>query len=283
MAISLSSLRRTSVRRPPRLFLYGIHGVGKSTFAAAAPNPVFIQTEDGLGALDVQAFPLAKSFDDVMESIGSLYEEEHDFSTLCIDSVDWLEQLIFRDVAAEQKVSSIEDIGYGKGYVFASSRWATLLEGLDLLRNEKNMAIALIGHAQIRRFEDPMVDGYDRYSPDLHKVASATLCEWSDVVAFVNFRVATKQIDAGFNRKVAKGVGSGTRTMYLEERPAFTAKSRWRIGSDCPLDWATFEARLNKAQGGEDAAPAEQSEPDQPQPAQDAPQKSAVKRGTKKE
>jgi hypothetical protein len=145
------------------------------------------------------------------------------------------------------------------------------------------MAIALIGHAQIRRFEDPMVDGYDRYSPDLHKVASATLCEWADVVAFVNFRVATKQVDAGFNRKVAKGVGSGTRTMYLEERPAFTAKSRWRIGSDCPLDWATFEARLNKAQGGEDAAPAEQSEPDQPQPAQDAPQKSAVKRGTKKE
>jgi hypothetical protein len=279
MAISLASLRRTSVRRPPRVFVYGIHGVGKSSLAAAAPNPVFIQTEDGLDALDVQAFPLARSFDDVMSAIGSLYEEDHQFKTVCIDSVDWLEQLIFKDVAQEQKVGSIEDIGYGKGYVFAASRWATFLEGLDLLRNERGMSVVLIGHAQIKRFEDPLVDGYDRYSPDLHKVASATLCEWSDVVAFANFRVATKQIDAGFNRKVAKGVGSGTRTLYIEERPAFTAKSRWRIGADCPMDWATFAGRLDKAQGGEDAAPAEETE--QTPQAQEAQPKSAAKRGNK--
>jgi len=277
MAISLASLRRTAVKRPPRVLAYGIHGVGKSTFAAAAPSPVFIQTEEGLDALDVQAFPLARSFADAMDAIGALYEEEHEFKTVVIDSVDWLEQLIFKDVAQEQKVSSIEDIGYGKGYVFAASRWATLLEGLDLLRNERGMAVILIGHAQIKRFEDPMVDGYDRYSPDLHKVASATLCEWADIVGFINFRVATKQVDAGFNKKIAKGVGTGTRTIYLEERPAFTAKSRWRVGADCPLDWPTFAARIDKAQGGEDAAPAE--EPEQT-PAQEQP-KAAAKGGKK--
>lgn len=280
MAISLASLRRTSVRRPPRIFTYGIHGVGKSTFAAAAPAPVFIQTEEGLDALDVQAFPLARSFDDVMSAIGALYDEENQFRTVVIDSADWLEQLIFRDVAQEQKVANIEDIGYGKGYVFASSRWTTLLEGLDMLRNERNMNVILIGHAQVKRFEDPMVDGYDRYSPDLHKLASSTLCEWADIVGFVNFRVATKQIDAGFNRKVAKGVGSGQRTIYLEERPAYTAKSRWRIGSDCPLDWATFDARLSKAQGGEDAAPVEETE--QTPQAQDTQTEQAVKRGINK-
>ena len=279
MAISLASLRRTSGRRPPRIFLYGIHGVGKSTFAAAAPSPVFIQTEEGLDALDVEAFPLARSFDDVMGAIGALYEEEHQFRTVVIDSVDWLEQLIFKDVAQEQKVSSIEDIGYGKGYTFASSRWATLLEGLDLLRNERGMGVVLIGHAQIKRFEDPMVEGYDRYSPDLHKIASSTLCEWSDIVGFANFRVATKQIDSGFNKKIAKGVGTGQRTLYVEERPAFTAKSRWRIGADVPLDWATLAERINKAQGGEDAAPAE--EPEQQPQAQETQAKSPAKRGNK--
>ena len=260
MAITLASLRSTAVKRPVRLLAYGIHGVGKSTFAAAAPNPVFIQTEDGLDALNVNAFPLARSFNDVMEAIGSLYEEDHDFKTVCIDSVDWLEQLIFKDVAQEAKVASIEDIGYGKGYVFASSRWSMLLEGLDLLRNEKNMGVVLIGHAQIKRFEDPLTENYDRYSPDLHKVAASTLCEWADVVGFINFRVAVKQSDAGFNKKTSKGVGTGQRTIYLEERPGFTAKSRWRIGADCPLDWATFAARLDKAQGGQDAAPAPEGE-----------------------
>ena len=264
MAITLASLRRGAVKRPVRMLAYGIHGVGKSTFAAAAPKPVFIQTEDGLDALDVSAFPLARSFADVMEAVGSLYEEEHDFKTVVIDSVDWLEQLIFRDVAQEHKVASIEDIGYGKGYVFAQSRWSTLLEGLDILRNERGMATVLIGHAAIKRFEDPMVDGYDRYSPDLHKNAASTLCEWADVVGFINFRVAAKQIDAGFNKKVTKGVGTGMRTIYLEERPGYTAKSRWRIGADCPLDWAQFAARLEKAQGGQDAAPAPEPEESAP-------------------
>jgi len=268
MAINLASLRKTSVKRPPRILAYGIHGVGKSTFAAAAPSPVFIQTEDGLDALDVNAFPLARSFGDVMEAVGALYEEEHAFKTVAIDSVDWLEQLIWKDVAQEQKVSSIEDIGYGKGYVFAQSRWSMLLEGLDILRNERGMGVILIGHAAIKRFEDPTVDGYDRYGPDLHKNAASTLCEWADIVGFVNFRVAIKEIDAGFNKKIAKGKGTGQRTIYLEERPGFTAKSRWRIGTDCPLDWATFSARLEKAQGGQDAAPAEEAEAEQPQPEQ---------------
>jgi hypothetical protein len=261
MAINLSSLRRTAVKRPPRIFPYGIHGVGKSTFAAAAPNPVFIQTEDGLDALNVHAFPLARSFADVMDAVGALYEEDHKFETVVIDSVDWLEQLIWKDVAQEQKVASIEDIGYGKGYVFAQSRWSMLLEGLDLLRNERNMAIILLGHAAIKRFEDPTTDSYDRYGPDLHKNAASVLCEWCDIVGFVNFRVAVKQVDAGFNKKTTKGVGTGQRTIFLEERPSFTAKSRWRIGTDCPLDWATFAARLEKAQGGQDAAPVEDAEP----------------------
>lgn len=260
MAITLASLRSTSVKRPARILAYGIHGVGKSTFAAAAPKPVFIQTEDGLDALNVNAFPLARSFGDVMEAVGALYEEEHDFQTLAIDSVDWLEQLIWKDVAQEAKVASIEDIGYGKGYVFAQSRWAMLLEGLDILRNERGMSIILIGHAQIKRFEDPLTENYDRYSPDLHKGAASTLCEWADIVGFINFRVAVKQTEAGFNKKTSKGVGNGTRTIYLEERPGFTAKSRWRIGTDCPLDWPTFAARLEKAQGGQDAAPVEEPE-----------------------
>ena len=50
-----------------------VHGIGKSTFAAQAPSPVFIQTEDGLGMLDCAHFPLAASFDDVIGALAALY------------------------------------------------------------------------------------------------------------------------------------------------------------------------------------------------------------------
>jgi len=38
---------------PPRILIYGPQGIGKSTFISKSMNPVLIQTEDGLGNLDI--------------------------------------------------------------------------------------------------------------------------------------------------------------------------------------------------------------------------------------
>jgi hypothetical protein len=113
MAISLASLNRMTALKPPRILIHGVHGVGKTTFAAGAPDPVFLLTEDGLGTLDVPHFPLARTFDEVMQALAALYTEEHAFRTLVVDSVDWLEPLIHARVCKDQGWSSIEDAGYG--------------------------------------------------------------------------------------------------------------------------------------------------------------------------
>ncbi|RUM42983.1 MAG: oxidoreductase, partial [Desulfocapsa sp.] len=47
MAISLENLRTSTAKWPMILALYGVGGVGKTTFAASATKPIFIQTEDG--------------------------------------------------------------------------------------------------------------------------------------------------------------------------------------------------------------------------------------------
>lgn len=111
----------TSGRRPAprRVLLYGTQGIGKSTFAACAPKPIFIQTEDGLGEIDCDKFPLAKAFGHVMKTLTALYTERHDYRTVVVDSLDWLERLIWGEVCREKAVGSIEDIGYAKGYVFS--------------------------------------------------------------------------------------------------------------------------------------------------------------------
>jgi hypothetical protein len=137
MAISLASLNRATALKPPRILIHGVHGVGKTTFAAGASDPVFILTEDGLGTLDVPHFPLARTFDQVMQALASLYAEEHAFKTLVVDSADWLEPLVWARVCKDQGWKSIEDAGYGKGYVNALDLWREYIEGLNALRDDK--------------------------------------------------------------------------------------------------------------------------------------------------
>ena len=57
----LTKIQRGRQPMPPRLVLYGTEGIGKSTFAAQSPHPVFIPTEDGLSEIDCDRFPSAVS------------------------------------------------------------------------------------------------------------------------------------------------------------------------------------------------------------------------------
>ena len=240
MAISLASLNRTAALKPPRILVHGVHGVGKTTFAADAPEPVFILTEDGLGTLDVPHFPLARTFDDVMQALAALYTEEHSFGTLVMDSVDWLEPLVWARVCKDQGWKSIEDAGYGKGYVNALDLWRQYLEGLNALRDDKGMAIVQIAHTDIKRFDSPESEPYDRYVIKLHAKASALLQEHSDVVLFANYRVSTVKSDVGFNKKVTRALGSGERLLHTAERPAFLAKNRYALPDTLPMSWAAL-------------------------------------------
>lgn len=227
---------QTKKNKPPRIILYGVHGLGKSTFGSLAPSPVFIQTEDGLDSLDVPAFPLAKSFSEVMGYIGELAEQDHEFKTLVIDSVDWLEPLIWAQVCAEHNVDSIEKVlkGYGKGYTEALNVWAQYIDALNYLRDEKGMMIIQLSHTHVKRFENPETDAYDRYEMKINAKAAGKLMEHSDIVLFANYYTATKTEDGGFKER-KRAIGSGERILYTTERPAFTAKNRYDLPDEIPF------------------------------------------------
>ena len=224
-----------------------------STFGAMAPKPVFIQTEDGLGNLDAARFPLAESFDDVMAAVMALYSENHDFQTVVVDSADWLEQLIWKEVIRRRPttdrgrdITSIEDYGFAKGYTYALEPWREVLDGLNALRIERGMMVILIAHAKIERFENPETDAYDRYSPRLNKHASALIQEWCDEVLFATSKVHTKQTEEGFDKTRTRGIGTGDRILRTTERPAHMAKNRMSLPEELPLDYRVYAEHLGQ-------------------------------------
>jgi len=244
MAISLESLRRGGHPRPPLLLTYGVAGVGKTLLATSAPRPVVVQTEDGLGIISASTFGVLRSFDAVMEALGSLYTDQHDFETLVVDSLDWLEPLVWQHTARTHNQPDIESFGYGKGYLAALDTWRSLLDGMNALRDERGMGVILIAHAEIKRFDSPETEPYDRYQPKLHRSASALVQEHVDAVLFANYRVSTLKSDVGFNKKVVRGVSGGDRLLHTCERPAFLAKNRFGLAETLPLSWDELAAGI---------------------------------------
>lgn len=251
MAISLSDLNRLSSPKPPRIVVYGPHGVGKNTFAASAPNPVLINIEDGhpTGS-PIESFPVAQSFQDIIESMTALYSESHNFETLIVDSLDWLEPLIWAETIKRNNAAnpskqwnSIEDAGYGRGFVATLDVWREYLDAINALRNDKGMAVIQTAHAEVKRFDSPETEPFDRYQIKLHKMASALIQEHADMVLFANFKTSVTKTDVGM-KKVARGVGAGTRALYTEERPAFLAKNRHNLPPELPLSWDALTAAI---------------------------------------
>jgi len=231
---------------PPRFVIYGTEGIGKSTTASQAPKPIFIPTEDGLDQIDCASFPLATRFPEVETALELLINEAHNFETVVIDSLDWLERLIWDVLCEQYGVASIEKVdgGYARGYTHALTHWRRVLDGLNTLRSRRGMCVILLAHAKVEKFEDPESAAYDRYSPRLHKHATALVNEWADAVLFATRKIITKTEETGFNRErtIASGLGKdgGERVLRCVGSPACVAKNRFDLPAELPLSWSAL-------------------------------------------
>ncbi|NYZ70013.1 AAA family ATPase, partial [Endozoicomonas sp. SM1973] len=141
--------------------------------------------------------------------------------------------------------ASVEDFGYGKGYTEAQKYWREILNLLDRLRNEKNIAYILTAHAHIKRFDSPETDSYDRYQIKLNDKASGLVQESVDCVLFCNYQVNINKADVGFGKEKARGISTGQRLIHTVEKPAYIAKNRFNLPEKMPLSWEAFTNALN--------------------------------------
>lgn len=231
MAISLADLRKETASDPPRIVIYGPEGMGKTTLASEFPAPVFLQVEKGTPAgLELDSFGHLTSFNQVMEAIEALYAGGHAFQTVVIDSLSELERLVFKETCDRNQWPTIEKPGYGKGYKEADYVWQEFLDGVNALRRDSGMAVVMIAHAEVDRFDDPQTQSYSRYGLSLHDRAAALVSREADAILLVKQDVTIKQDDP--NAKQGAGArkradGGETRWIYCEGRPAFAAKNRY--------------------------------------------------------
>lgn len=235
--MSLSNVISGHKVSPARVLLYGPEKIGKTTFAANAPSPIFIGNEDGFGELTSARFPSPQSWAEVRTALDVLDREEHPYKTVVVDTVDWAEPLAIAQVLGGRK--SLSDFDFGAGYQALVDEWRLVLGQLDRLRERRGMHVILLGHAQVDTFKNPDGTDFNWYKLTLQKKSSALLKQWADAVLFANFAIVVEQDKK--KDKVGKAIGVPARTLFTARRGTFDAGNRYSLPDRLPLEWAAFE------------------------------------------
>lgn len=259
----LGEVKKTGSGLPSRMVLHGVEGVGKTSFGASAPSPIFgmAKGETGLETLidagrvaAVDHFPEWQHWTDVLGSVEQLTTGEHNFKTFVIDTLNGVERLCHEFVCARDfggKWGKDGFASYMQGYDVSCSEWRVLLNALDALREKRKMAIICLTHTKIAPFKNPEGADFDRYCPAMHAKTVELTNRWADMVLFANFFVETEKEGARH-----KGKGGQQRVLYTERHAAYDAKNRQGLAGEIDMGdtgkeaFGNFIAAIQEAKKG---------------------------------
>lgn len=246
--MKLSNVHAGKTKKPLRIVVHGVEKIGKSTWAAGAPKPIFLPLDDGVSDIDVPKFPNCESFEDAMDALRELYVEEHEYQTLVVDPFNWLEARIWDTVCRRNNWVNIEAPGYGKGYTAAVDDWRLFLAALDRLRT-KGMHVILIGHTGLVKVQNPQGEDYERNGVPIHKSAAQLFYGWADAILFAEHEIAAKK-DKGASK--AKAIDTGLRFFRTGNNAAYFSGNRYALPDPLPLEppslfWDAVDASRTSA------------------------------------
>jgi hypothetical protein len=267
---------RGKFSRPQKVVIYAPEGLGKTTLASLLPSPIFFDFEGGTHHVDVARLE-PSTLAEFEKWARELVKDRQDFRTVVIDTVDWLEESVVRQVitdAASDNVKSIEDFGFGKGWVHLGERMNHVLSIFDRLI-DAGLHVVCLAHCAVRRFDDPkLASGYDRYELKMYKDranakgTAALLKEWADALLFGTFEDKVKPGAADGARGRAVAASGKERVLFCSHSAAWDAKNRHGLKDKEPWSVETLMKVLgNPAPAGKPAAAAVKPTTAAPKPA----------------
>lgn len=178
----------------PKLMIYGLSGVGKSSLAAKLEKPLFLDFEGGLNYLGVdrsaQYIKLEDFYKDLVELYHAAEGGKKEYETLVIDSVDWLVRKVVEQAAGIDK-NNLEmtlnksNGGYGNGKAVLENHIRAKLLPLLVALNKVGYGICLIAHAGRKTLMDEDGIDTDRVAPKIDVNTMNIFVEWSDNVFYL--------------------------------------------------------------------------------------------------
>ncbi len=244
--LSLARVSRGKVAHPLWIHVYGQEGVGKTSFGAAAPDPIFIDVEQGSLNYEATRFLFEgersrpNDFEEFMEALRTVEREgSPTYRTLVIDTLDAVEALIWEFICRRDDKAGIIAYGYAKGenYV-AVDEWRKVVAAFERIR-AKGMNVITLSHALSKKRDDPDGDGWDRYILKLHEKAAGLIKERADAVLFARREIVRTKKDGK-----TKGVATDARLLCTAWDPKWDAKNRHDLPETLALDWSELAAAI---------------------------------------
>jgi len=239
--IDLKRITKGPLKHPPRVLIYGPGAIGKSTWAAGADDPFFIDANNGSHKLDVKRI-VPTNWEECRELMTLVETGGIKCGTLVHDSVTDMESMSHSYLFGAESIDTWGK-SYGRGDTHAIQTWREVLAQLERIWM-KGTGIVFIAHSLVKRFDDPTTaNGYDRFEVSARKQLAQLLHQWVDYTLFCREDVTPISKDAK-----NKAVTTGLRWAYTRRCPAFDAKARGTtlFPERFPLSWAEFMKAINE-------------------------------------